>query len=783
MSRFRSAIDALKRPLEFALTHPQERLERAPRLRETLVERLQRLAELAIPPEAQRRFASAARRLEGEGWPPRPSDRALAGLSPLLDPDYPARALAQPTERIPGVGPKLAAVLARKEIHTVEDLLLFLPRAYEDRRELVPIAALRVGYAACFAATVVRAGVIPLRRGRRVFQAVVADASGSVQLKWFRGAAHFENRLRPGVRLLVAGDVRRYRYVKELHHPEFEVLTETQPIESLARIVPRYSAVEGIPPRSVRRICESALRYAADLMDSWLPEGLAQEMGVPPLGEALRAVHLPGPEFDPDELRERRTPCHLRLVMEELFLLQTGLQLRRSERDRATAEPLAADSPAVTRAIATLPFELTRDQRRVWREIAADVSRPHPMNRLLVGDVGTGKTVLAVLGTVAAKASDGLSALLAPTEILAEQHLATFRRLGTPLGLRSALLTGSTSAAQRRFVQRELRSAEVDVLIGTHALLAESLALPRLRLVVIDEQHRFGVEQRRALSLKGEQPHLLVMTATPIPRSLAFTLYGDLDHSTLRERPPGRQPVETRVAPPSARRAVLQEIRSRLARGEQVYVVHPLVEESEHQDLQDATRGYERLRRALPGTRVALLHGRLDAGTRSRVMEDFAAGRVQLLVCTTVIEVGVDVPGATLLVVEHAERFGLAQLHQLRGRIGRGAAKSLALLIGDPRSEDASRRLARLEASESGFEIAEEDLRIRGAGEWLGTRQAGHLPELRLADLVRHGELLPPVRAAAARLLRHDPELRRHTPLRAAIERRWGRRLELGEVA
>jgi ATP-dependent DNA helicase RecG len=437
----------------------------------------------------------------------------------------------------------------------------------------------------------------------------------------------------------------------------------------------------------------------------------------------------------------------------------------------------------VNRAIEALPFKLTSDQQRAWSEIAADLARAHPTNRLLVGDVGTGKTVLAVLGAVAAHASGGLTAVLAPTEILAEQHFATFRTLAQPLGLRTALLTGSTSQRQRRLLLRQLLLGEIAVVVGTHALLSGTVELPRLRLVVIDEQHRFGVEQRLELGRKGEHPHVLVMTATPIPRTLALTVFGDLDHTTLRERPPGRAPVETRVLPPSAGRVALREIRQRLERGEQVYVVYPLVEESEKQDLKDATQGYESLQRALPAARVALLHGRLDPRERGQVMRRFAAGEIGVLVSTTVIEVGVDVHNATLLVVEHAERFGLAQLHQLRGRVGRGHRKGLAILIGDPQTEDASRRLATLEARDSGFDIAEEDLRIRGPGEWLGTRQAGHLPELRLADLVQHGELLPVAREAAARLLSHDPALRRHLALRAGIERRWGRRLDFSWVA
>jgi ATP-dependent DNA helicase RecG len=783
MSRFRSAIRAIRGPFDFATQHGPEDLKRAPKLRQTLLAALELPSALDIPPTAKRRIETAAQCIEKQVWPPDAQDPVLRRIVSLLHDDFPLQVLSQPTERIPGIGPKIAAALARKEIHTIEDLLLFLPRSYEDRRELIPIAALQVGHPACFQGTVTRADVVPLRSGQRFFQVVVADATGAVQLKWFRGISHFQDRVRPGVRLLVAGDVRRYRYAKELHHPEIELLSHDTPVESLPRIVPAYSAVEGIPPRTLRRLIESALRYASDLVDAYLPEETVRKLDLPEVGESLRQVHLPSVDLDPAELRARRTRYHVRLVAEELFLLQAGLELRRAAQIRRATKPLAVEHPSVRRAIAGLPFELTADQARVWSEIAADLARPHPMNRLLIGDVGTGKTVLAVLGAVAAHASGGFFNDTATTEILAEQHFETLRTLASPLGLSVALLTGSTRPPERRSLMRSLMLGEVAVVVGTHALLSGSVDLPRLRFVVIDEQHRFGVAQRRELGQKGDHPHVLVMTATPIPRTLALTLFGDLDHSVLRERPPGRAPVETRVVPPTTGQLVLREVRRTLERGEQVYVVYPLVEESEKQDLKDATQGFERLQRALPEACVALLHGRLDAGERIRVMERFAKGLIQVLVSTTVIEVGVDVHNATLLVVQHDERFGLAQLHQLRGRVGRGKRRGLAILMGDPQTEEAGRRLAILEASQSGFDIAEEDLRIRGAGEWLGTRQAGHLPELRLADLVRHGDLLPVVRDAAVRLLAHDPGLREHRELRAGIERRWGRRLDFSGVA
>jgi ATP-dependent DNA helicase RecG len=388
-----------------------------------------------------------------------------------------------------------------------------------------------------------------------------------------------------------------------------------------------------------------------------------------------------------------------------------------------------------------------------------------------------------VLAAFAARTSGHSAALLAPTEILAEQHHRTFAKLGAPLGLSAALLTGATPARERRLIERALEEGLIGIVIGTHALLSHATSLPRLALAIIDEQHRFGVEQRRALAQKGASPHVLAMSATPIPRSLALTVFGDLDHSVLRERPPGRAPVATRVVGPSSGREVMGALQSTLARGEQVYVVYPLVAESEKQDLKDASRGFERLCKALPGVPAALVHGRLDAGARSQAMNDFAAGRVRVLVATTVIEVGVDVPDATLLIVQHADRFGLAQLHQLRGRVGRGHRPGTALLIADPTTAEGGERLKLLEQSDSGFDIAEADLRIRGAGEWLGTRQAGHLPELRLADLVRHGPYLEAARKAAVTLLARDPKLASAPGLAEAVQRRWANRLELDATA
>jgi ATP-dependent DNA helicase RecG len=777
MSRWRDAVAAIRGPLEFARRSP-EAAQRVHDLAGTLRTALERACELWIPPELKKRLRDASALLE-PGATAESLEAVAKLLAGALAPGFPEKWLSQSAARVPGVGPKTVQALARKEIATVEDLLFFLPRAYEDRREITPIERLEVGRSAAFAGTVTRSGVVPLRNGRRFFQAVVTDGTGAVQLKWFRGIQSFEQRLPPGAHVLVAGEVRRYRFAKELHHPDVEVLAEaTEPAE-LPRIVPTYSAVEGLPPRTLRRMVETAVCSAGDLVDGWLPEPAVAELMLPEIGAALREVHLPSVGLDPASLRERTTPYHLRLVAEELFLLQLGLEQRRRELKRRVTAPLVLPDADERRARESLPFALTGDQQRVWQEIRGDLAGRAPMNRLLVGDVGTGKTVLAVLAAVAARAARRTTALLAPTEILAEQHFETVNRLALPLGVRGALLTGATPPRERAELARWLERGEVSLVVGTHALFSESVELPRLGLVVIDEQHRFGVAQRRALARKGENPHLLAMSATPIPRSLALTVFGDLDHSVLRERPPGRAPVQTTIVPPTAGRAVMTQVSETLRRGEQIFVVYPLVEESEKADLKDATRGFERLRKALPGVTSALVHGRMDRAERARAMAEFAQGRVRVLVATTVIEVGVDVPNATLLIVQHAERFGLAQLHQLRGRVGRGGRPGHALLIADPTTPESVERLAILERSDSGFDIAEADLRIRGAGEWLGTRQAGHLPELRLADLLRHGDYLSAARTAAAQLLAKDPSLSGLPGLKEAVARRWGARLDL----
>jgi ATP-dependent DNA helicase RecG len=612
--------------------------------------------------------------------------------------------------------------------------------------------------------------------------------------------------------VLVTGEVRRHRFTKQLVHPEVEAIGEEDEkaveehlaaqLETLRRIVPRYPTPEGVPARTLRGLVERAVDEYADLAADYLPDALVREHGLPGSGEALRIVHAPPFEAELEEYERFASAAHKRLVLEELFLLEVGLALRHGEAARLPGVALDLSSDRVRSAPDGLPFRLTSAQTRVWQEIQADLRKPHPMNRLVQGDVGCGKTVVAFLAAVAA-ATNGLQAvLMAPTELLAEQHARTLERLvegsAQALGLRIGLLTASVPKVEADETRAGLASGDIDLVVGTHALIQKDVVFARLALVVVDEQHRFGVLQRQALAAKrddGRHPHTLVMTATPIPRTLALTLYGDLDCSVIDELPPGRSPVKTLLMRAGEGAAVSRLVEETVRRGEQVYVVYPLVEESERVDLRSAIDSAQRISRAFPDCKVDLVHGRLDADERRAAMRRFERGETQILVSTTVIEVGVDVARATLMVIEHAERFGLAQLHQLRGRVGRGDLPGTCVMVsrargsgatqaeGEPDSaRPADRGEERLKAmldTTDGFEIANADLRIRGPGEFLGTRQSGHLPDLRVADLLRDQRLLGIARTSAFEVVRRDPGLARSSELRDAVARRWGERLAL----
>ncbi len=672
---------------------------------------------------------------------------------------------------IPGVGPARAEHLERLGVVSVDDLLRLLPRRYEDRRALTSIAALVAGQPASFRARVVSAGpAVTPRRRLRVFRAVFADDSGRIAALWFRfRAAHLQSLLRPGIELLVHGTIAETAGRREILHPELELLGDdgdrrTPPVRAV------YPATEGLSQATLRAIILRALEAVLPGLQDPLAPALRARHGLPGLAESLVALHDPGAGSPSEVPATGTSPWRRRLVFDELFRMQLQLALRRRRHESACPPRIRSDAASLLdRCADRLPFNLTAAQARVCREIFADMAGPRPMQRLLQGDVGSGKTVVAALAILAAVAGGGQAALLVPTELLAEQHFLTFGRLAGALGLEPELLTGGASSRHRARVLAGLADGRVPLVIGTHALLESRVRFSRLALAVVDEQHRFGVRQRLGLREKGADPDLLVMTATPIPRSLALTLYGDLDLSTIDELPPGRRAVSTRVVGESGRRDVWELLRAELSLGRRAYVVCPLIEEDGEEDPVAAVRAAERLQAHFPQFRVGLVHGRMPLEERSRAMERFRTGEAPLLVATTVVEVGLDVPEATMIIVERAERFGLSQLHQLRGRVGRGPLAARCFLLTGPRpSPEAAERLAVLARTADGFAVAEADLGIRGPGHLVGTRQAG-LTGLRLADLVRDRALLVDARGEARRIVAVDPllELPEHRPLRA----------------
>lgn len=816
-SPLQEALDAVVRPLEFAARDDFAHALRIKNLTASVSSACRRARSLAIPPDLDERLAELERVLAAPGSPDDDEakreaaeddiakharlvgqvTRALEILAPVLREGWAGSLLDRSPAELSGVGPKRAALLAKRGISSIADLLFHLPIRYDDRRSLVRVDDLQVGAHATFVAEVKSVGSAP-RRGRfgRVLEAVVADESGSVVLKWFRYAEGLESRLQPGAQVCVTGDVRRYRFNIELIHPEIEVVGvaggtqgDASPQVSLAldgmrRIVPAYSTPEGIPPRTLRRLVGLAVEQYSDALAGHLPAELARKRGLAEPAEALRAIHAPTSDVDAESYLELASPAHERLVLEELYLLELGLVLRRAVHVRQPGIAIDVADEQAKQALSELPFALTGAQLRSWQEIAADLARRHPMSRLLQGDVGSGKTVIAYLAARFAALSGYQAALMAPTELLAEQHARTLAGLskGVAEPLRCALLTASVPSPQAKAIREGLRAGEIDLVVGTQSLVQEDIAFQALALAIIDEQHRFGVMQRAALAAKavgGRSPHTLVMTATPIPRTLALTLYGDLDVSVIDELPPGRSPVGTLLLRKGEGERVVELIREATARREQVYVVYPLVEESEKIDLRAAVESAERIANAFRDLKVDLVHGRQTAIDRSRAMSRFERGDTDLLVSTSVIEVGVDIPNATLIVVEHAERFGLAQLHQLRGRVGRGERPGTCVLVSRGGGEESEARLRAMLETTDGFRIADADLRIRGPGEFLGTQQSGHLPDLRIADLVRDTELVRVARDAAEDTARRDPGLVHNPGLRRAVELRWGDRLAL----
>jgi ATP-dependent DNA helicase RecG len=674
---------------------------------------------------------------------------------------------------VKGIGPRLAEVLAAKGLRTVDDLLHYLPFRYEDRQNPRSVAELRAGEMATVIAEVRNSGLFRTRR-MPIFQLTVGQGRAKLKCLWFN-ATYLQGRFQPGQMLALYGKVEEDRDGElQIVQPQFEILgdiyeeggagaaekeTEKKAAASLeiGRIVPIYESTGKLTPRWFRRIIRGALENLnPDLPDS-IPAAVRGHLSLASPREALFKVHWPDAGESFANLQSSRTAAHIRLIFDELFFIELGLELKRREQKAQTGVPFQVNDGVRAAIKKILPFHPTAAQKRVLKEIATDMQAPSPMRRLLQGDVGSGKTIVAFQAAIIAIENGYQVALMAPTEILAQQHYFSARQILERAGYRIVLLTGSLEQDRKRDVRRHIAQGNAQLVIGTHALIQDRVEFERLGLVVVDEQHRFGVMQRLKLMKKTDdasktpEPDVLVMTATPIPRTLALTLYGDLNVSVLDELPPGRTPVVTRSVPDERAPEVWDFVRKQIAAGHQAYVVYPVIEENEERELKAAEQMHRQLRdKIFPSLHVGLLHGRLDADKKEQVMREFQQGKLEILVATTVIEVGVDVPNATIMVIEHADRFGLAQLHQLRGRIGRGAAKSYCVLMrGGKVSEEGERRLDAMVRSNDGFQIAELDLELRGPGEFFGTKQAG-IPSFRVANIIRDRQLLEAAKREAA---------------------------------
>ena len=696
--------------------------------------------------------------------------RRLSAKSDCASPANIARVLEPSTsvQYVKGIGPRLAEVLSTKGIHTVDDLVHYLPFRYEDRLNPRTIAELRPGEMATVIAEVRNSGLFRTRR-MPIFQMVAGQGPTRLKCLWFN-ATYLRDKFKPGQMVALYGKVEQDRGGDlQLHQPQFEILAEPgaegddgEPnLESsleIGRIIPIYeSAGQGkLTARWFRRVIRTALENLPPELPDPIPALVRQHLSLIPPREALWKVHWPEAGESFEDLQTAHTPAHIRLIFEELFFVELGLELKRREQKAQTGIAFELNENVRAAIKKILPFHPTEAQKKVLKEIAADMEKPSPMRRLLQGDVGSGKTIVAFEAAIIAIENGYQVALMAPTEILAQQHYFSARRVLEPAGYRVVLLTGSLESDRKREIRRHIDQGNAQLVIGTHALIEQNVGFAKLGLVIVDEQHRFGVMQRFKLMKKDveAEPDVLVMTATPIPRTLALTLYGDLDVSVINELPPGRTPIVTRRISDDRSDEVWKFVRKHVEAGHQTYVVYPVIEENEESELKAALKMYKELsNKIFPDLKVGLLHGRLEPDLKDLVMRMFQKGELHVLVATTVIEVGVDVPNATVMVVEHAERFGLAQLHQLRGRIGRGAAKSYCVLMtGGKVSEDGERRLDAMVRTNDGFQIAELDLELRGPGEFFGTRQAG-VANFQVANLIRDRQLLEAAKREAAGVL------------------------------
>lgn len=715
----------------------------------------------------------------------RPEDpKIVERLSELKDDEA---KLNVPVQYLKGVGPKMAARFAAKKIATVEDLLFFLPRAYEDRREIRKINRLEEGKNQTAVGVVVNTRFRNYGR-KRILEAIISDGTANMTAKWFKGQmAYLLDTFQKGTRVIYTGEVRPDYGGKQMIHPDYEILDEKDEdnLLNFKRIVPLYSETEGLHQKYFRRVMNFALENYSRYVASPIPESLCEKRALMNIHEALWAVHFPDPDGDMEKLLSFRSEAHRRLIYDEFFFFQLGLAIKKSGRVLDQGIAFAPACPLLEKFYSILRFELTSAQKRVIEEIQKDMARETVMNRLLQGDVGSGKTIVSMTAMITACENAFQAAIMAPTEILAKQHYENIQSWADQLGLKAVLLMGSMNSASRSDALNQIQSGEAHIVVGTHALIQDDVRFHRLGLVVIDEQHRFGVMQRATLRGKGINADVLVMTATPIPRTLAMTVYGDLDVSVIDEMPPGKKPVRTILMSESRRDRAYQMIRAELMNGHQAFIVYPLVEQSEVLDLKDATNMARHLQEDIfPDYRIGLVHGKIKEKEKDEVMKEFMENKIHILVATTVIEVGIDVPRASLMVIEHAERFGLSQLHQLRGRVGRRDIPSSCILMADYKcSADARKRLKVMEKTTDGFVIAEEDLAIRGPGDFLGTRQSG-LPDFRIASIIRDARIMNDAREDAFALASRDPFLKHpdHRILKETLLAKWHGRLDLART-